>query len=245
MKLALQTFTVRKEGVENLQNMLQNIKEIGYSCVELSRVDPTMENAKIILNSGINVLSLQLKFEVLSGDFENVVAFMKKVNCKVAEISVMRYRCMFLGEKSLLKFCGQINELSKRFNEKGLTLAYHHHDFEFKKINGKDKLQIILENTDNSVKIVSDTYWSKVSKFEPHTVLERISDRLIAVHLRDYQNVDGKISDCAVGQGEIDFYKVVESASKFASYLAVEQKTLTPYIAIKTSLDYIKANLTI
>jgi hypothetical protein len=67
------------------------------------------------------------------------------------------------------------------------------------------------------------------------------------VHLRDIKALGHglkiKTVNCELGQGFNDIPGIIHSAQKGgAKYLALEQKTSSPYKSLKASLDYLKDN---
>lgn len=243
MQIALQTFTIRKEMKENLEVALTKVRAMGYNALELSRIDLTDEVANLILKLGFKVVSIQKTIGYLTKNFDNVVAFMHKVGCELAEVSVMSTPAILFGEPALRVFIKHINALRERFEKEGIITCYHHHDFEFVRSFGKQKLDTLLTHFHPAVGIVSDTYWSKKFGYTPQGVIARIGNRLVGVHMRDHTLVSGSHKDCEVGAGDIDFAAVLESLPTSTRYVAVEQNSPTPYLSIETSLRYIQQTL--
>ena len=85
-----------------------------------------------------------------------------------------------------------------------------------------------------------DTYWTARSGVDPAREIERFGGRLLGVHLRDLTHYAKGLyvmaRDCAIGDGLIDFDRVIPAALGVgAEYMVIEQKTDTPYPEIKKS----------
>jgi sugar phosphate isomerase/epimerase len=239
MKLGVETYTVRKLLNIQFAQTLEDLKAMGIHTVELCKIKMNQEHLSIIKKSGIEVISMLMKMNTLDHQFNKVVAFAKETGCKIVVVSILSFKGILFGEKALLKFSKQLNQLSNRYEKEGITLAYHHHDYEFKRVNQETKLSFILKNTYPKVKIVSDTYWAKRSNKEPHELIKSLGSRLIGLHLRDCR--EDQKSDCDLGSGIIDFKKVFSEASKYAVYGVLEQNTKTPYISLKNSMHHINS----
>jgi len=240
MKIGVQTYTIRKTAKKNLSHALDELLRMGIHQVELARLELNDELSLMLLKKKIEVLSIQMKMNKLVKDFDHVSTFAKKVGCRLVVVSVLSFPAILLGKKSLLKFAKQLNALVHLYKQKGIAVAFHHHHFEFRRIESESKLKFLLNHTVNDLYIVSDTYWSKKSGNEPHEIIEQIGDRLIGVHLRDYMIQENGIPiDCEVGSGLIDFNQVM-LASKHATYAVIEQNTKTEIESIEQSIKYLK-----
>jgi len=242
MKIGVQTYTIRKTAKKNLNNAFDELLRMGIHKVELARLELNEELSFILSKKNFEVLSIQMKMSKLIKDSELISAFSKKVGCPLVIVSVLSLPAILFGKKSLLKFANQLNLLVDLYQQKGIKVAFHHHHFEFKKIKNQTKLNYLLEHTRHDLFIVSDTYWSKKSGYEPQEVIELIGDRLIGVHLRDYLIQKSQVpKDCEVGSGLIDFHQVIV-ASKHATYLVIEQNANKEIESIEKSVRYLKTH---
>ena len=93
------------------------------------------------------------------------------------------------------------------------------------------------------IKFIFDTYWTVKSSYDPIKQVRQFGERLLGIHLRDLK-LNKKFlkvvsSDTEIGNGIIDFNKIIEEAHKVnCSYFVIEQKTKTPYESLKTSYQY-------
>jgi sugar phosphate isomerase/epimerase len=102
----------------------------------------------------------------------------------------------------------------------------------------------ILTKT-KKIMFVHDTYWTARCGIDPVVQIREFGDRLLGLHLRDLsfnkRFLDVLPTDTAVGQGVIDFKRVLSAAAEVGcQYAVIEQKTDTPYEDIKRSLDHLQ-----
>jgi sugar phosphate isomerase/epimerase len=213
---------------------------LGVRNVELARVAFDDVTADLVLDSKLHVVSIQAKFAELYEDFERMTTFLRRVGCDIAVVSVLNLPSILCGKQSVVKFAKALDRLALRYRAEGITLAFHHHDFELKRVRGTIKLDWLLEAS-KEIAFVSDTYWCKKQGFEPRDVAKRIGDRLIGWHLRDYDEMKPKHPDCACGHGAIDFADLLKNAPKTVRYGAIEQNCAQPLVDVKDSLRHLQS----
>lgn len=250
MKFGVQTFTIRKEQKKDfLQSYLPLIK-MNITDLEIARIDFTRENAikikEIIDEYGINPVSIQVKPKYVFFDVDGVVEFCNIVGCKNVVISMLPFKCILGSESEFYRFVNSLDSITETYAKKGITLAYHHHNWEYIKLsNGKTRMQELVSHT-SKIKFVHDTYWTARCGIDPVKQIEIFSDRLLGIHLRDLtfkkRGIDVLSVDTSIGDGVIDFSRVLKAASDVGcGYYVIEQKTKTPYLDIEKSYKYLNS----
>ena len=151
-------------------------------------------------------------------------------------------------------YAEMINTWAKGF--KGYRLLYHHHAQEFRnfpELNGKNGLQILIEETDpEAVVFEVDTFWASGAGADPAQWILKVKNRIPVVHFKDYaidwkaQNTDlGHIAPrfAEIGQGNINWPSVVEACREAGvQWYCVEQDktTLDEFESLKMSIAYMK-----
>lgn len=250
MKFGVQTFTIRKgQKKDFLQSYLPLIK-MNITDLEIARIDFTRENAikikEIIDEYGINPVSIQVKPKYVFFDVDGVVEFCNIVGCKNVVISMLPFKCILGSESEFYRFVNSLDPITETYAKKGITLAYHHHNWEYIKLsNGKTRMQELVSHT-SKIKFVHDTYWTARCGIDPVKQIEIFSDRLLGIHLRDLtfkkRGIDVLSVDTSIGDGVIDFSRVLKAASDVGcGYYVIEQKTKTPYLDIEKSYKYLNS----
>lgn len=246
MNFGVQTFTIRKLQKRDMEASYLPLVEMGILDLEIARIDFNLDNAKkvkaLIDKYGIRPVSIQVKPKYVFGDVEAVVEFCKITGCKNVVISMLPFECI-LGKEE--KFYSFVDSLDKQFDiyaEHGITLAYHHHNWEYIKLsNGKTRMAELLCRTEK-IRFVHDTYWTARCGIDPTRQIREFGKRLLGIHLRDLafkkKLIDVIPHDIAVGEGVIDFSRVIAAAKDVGcEYMVIEQKTDTPYVDIKISYE--------
>lgn len=245
MKIGVQLFTVRKQAQKDLKATLKELADIGLKHVEAARISFSEQDADTFCEAndkyGTTVSAVQIKYHILRDEFSSVRRFLEKTNCNVANISVLPTEYIAASDANLIEFANDVNDLSKKYADIGCRLCYHHHDFEFFKSERGTRLNMLYEFFAPEVKFIIDTYWATRGGFSASELINTFSGRVEGVHLRDYalkRNFFRSSTDCALGDGNINFDNVIKAAAEAgASYAAIEQKTKNPYAELKKSVE--------
>ncbi|MCK7485124.1 MAG: MFS transporter [Bacillus subtilis] len=143
MRLAVQTYTIRHEMKDDIHAALFKLKSLGVEAIELARVPFNYAIAQVVKETGLRVESIQVKFHLLKRHFAHFVRFCKEVDCAIVVVSVLPIPAILGGSKAIARFARQLDELAKRYEEEGISLAFHHHAFEFQTIRGKTQIYVI------------------------------------------------------------------------------------------------------
>jgi len=154
---------------------------------------------------------------------------------------------MSKGADGFKKTASDFNKVAEMAKQSGLKFAYHNHDFEFKKLDNLTGYDVYLQETDkNLVNFEMDLYWVERSGNDPLTLFKKYPGRFPMWHVKDMDKTKPELNT-EVGKGSIDF-KSIFSGAKLAGmqHFFVEHENNyqpDPIGSIKTSCDYIKANL--
>lgn len=242
--IGVQTFTIRHAQKKDIKAAYMPLIKLGIKRYEVARIDFNEKNAlaikELVYKEDIEVVSIQVKPKYVFADPEKIISFCKTVGCKNVVISMLPFRCILGKEKNFYDFLESLDAQYDLYEKSGITLAYHHHNWEYITLsNGKTRMDELLSRTER-IKFVSDTYWTARCGLSPAHQLYEFGERLLGVHLRDLTHTAKGLKvnpkNCAVGEGVINFSAVLRAASDVgAEYLVIEEKTDTPYENIEKS----------
>ncbi len=136
-----------------------------------------------------------------------------------------------------------LNAAGQRFEAAGITLHYHHHDFEFEEVEaGKTGLDILLGKTDPAfVDLCVDIAWVQKGGLDPAQFLLQHQDRVSYLHFKDYA-ADGGWTE--LGRGVVNIRGVVEvlpSLPRIRWVMAEQDKTTRdPLESLAISRRYLR-----
>ena len=269
LPVALQLYTVRDNVAEDFVGTLVKVKEMGYDGVEFAGLyDHSPAQIKHWCDSvGLVALSAHVPFDEMVQDIDKVIADYKAIGCEYIVVPYVSEECHPDGE-NFFNMIEDIKTWGKKAHEAGLTLLYHNHDFEFKKLeNGQCGLDYMYENVPaDYLQTELDQCWVKYAGYDPVEYLQKYSGRSPVVHLKDFYKEGEQEGDPyaligiddgeekkntafefrPVGYGVQDIPAIIEAAKAAGSkWLVVEQDQpsmgKTPLECAETSMEYLKS----
>ncbi|MBO7150156.1 MAG: sugar phosphate isomerase/epimerase [Clostridia bacterium] len=250
MQFGVQTFTVRKAQKKSIRQAYLPLIKLGIKSFEVARIDFSPKNAKALKalteEYGIEITSVQVKPKYVFASPEKIIDFCHQTGCKNVVISMLPFKCILGKEETFYRFLSTLDPMFDVYAKQGITLAYHHHNWEYIKLScGKTRMQELISKT-QKIKFVHDTYWTARSGVDPAAQIEAFGRRLLGIHLRDLafkkRGIGVLASDAAVGDGMLDFASALKAAEAVGcSYYVIEQKTDIPYREIEKSFHALKA----
>ncbi|MEW4290285.1 sugar phosphate isomerase/epimerase family protein [Rossellomorea marisflavi] len=234
--VALQLYTLREEVKKDFKGTLRKVAEMGFDGVELAGHGglDILEVKEALQSCGLQAISSHVPLADLRNDLEKVLE-------DQLELGVKFIVCPYLTEeeRDYALLISDLNAIGERCHEAGLTLCYHHHDFEvLTEYNGRPALASILEET--NVQAELDLYWLTYAGEDPAKWTERYHPPL--VHLKD-MTTDEERFFAELGTGGVDLesaFALGKSAN--IQWWIVEQDAskTSPIESVRKSMDYLK-----
>ncbi len=238
----VQLYTVRDPLRRDLPGTLRRVAEIGFREVELfgpvNPVVPVM--AENLRRYGLAAPAMHAGYEELRDGLDTVVADARTLGagfvvCPSIDAELRR------TADDWKKVCLTLAASGRILRERGVTLAYHNHDFEFVPFpDGATPFGLMVTETDpHDLKLELDVYWAAKAGLDPVRMLSDRRDRVVLVHLKDL-GADGATVE--LGAGGLDFAAIVRTAlAGGVRHLFVEQDdSADPLRSIATSLRFLE-----
>ena len=205
--IGVQLFAVRDLMVADPRGTLAMLSEIGFREVELFGFgdnvfidDPIFGLSATGFRDALDGVGLTAPIAHVSSDFEDISAVAGIASSLGVETLINPMATEFLtvrdGQPIVSGVTGhdQIQSLAMRLNtqgkecvDNGIGFGYHNHHMEFELLGGRPAFDVIAENTDPEfVKFELDLGWVAVSGQDPVEYINRYHDRIIAVHMKDF-----------------------------------------------------------
>lgn len=265
LPIAIQVYSVRNEANADARGTLQQIKDMGYEGVEFAGFcnETPADLKKICEEVGLVPISGHISMDAVL-DIEKTIADYSTLGVKylaLAWLAAERRPGAELWEETRQA----IITFATAAKKAGITFCYHNHDFEFEKIDGKYKLDIMYEEIPaDLLQTELDTCWVNVGGENPADYVRKYAGRAPLVHLKDFvgsksENMYELIGDDKakaeakntfglryVGQGKQDFPSIIKAAEESGTeWLIVEQDSpspdMTPMECAKKSREYLKS----
>ncbi len=248
MILGAQLFTLREytQTEKDLDFSLGKVAEMGYTTVQISAIGPIpAEKVREISDRhGLKIVLTHTDPNRILNDTEAVIREHDVMGCEYIGIGMMppKYRT----PEWLCHFAEDYREPARKIAAAGKLLMYHNHNLEFEKFGGKLVLDTLLESfAPEELGFTLDTFWIQMGGADVCDWLEKLSDRIPCVHLKD-MSVKGMDPIMApVMEGNLNFPKILETLERLGKtkYLLVEQDVCqgSPFDCLKRSYDNLHA----
>ena len=271
LKVGLQLYSVREQMANNMEATLKAVKEMGYDYVEfVDYYGATPKQVKELVDKyELCAVSAHRNPDIIFENPDLQIEYLKTLGIKYSAIPWYTVNEYHENWDGTIETFIKLGELLKK---NGIKLMYHNHDFEFQKING----QYILDKLYNTIpqdlfEPEFDTCWIKYAGADPVEYINRFSNRINVVHLKDFiceklgggpvyeligqdknkttSQQDNGFKFKPVGKGCQDWKPIIEACrNSNAQYVIVEQDQWyddDPLECARFSRAYLKDNFNI
>lgn len=257
--IGIQLYTLREAFSKDVKEVLEHVAKSGYKEVETYGYSSekgffgtsAKDFKKIMNDNGLKAPSGHYDFNSYIKD--NNADFLKaSIEC-ANQLGSEYITVPYLDEKlrsdldGFKRIAQKINEAAVLCKQSGLKLAYHNHDFEFKKFGNQTGYEILLQETDKKlVDFELDLYWVVRSGNDPLELFKANPGRFTMWHVKDMDKSKAEWNT-EIGEGSINF-KAIFAEAKLSGmqHFFVEQETNyspNPMESIKTSWDFVSKQL--
>ncbi len=267
--VALQLYSVRGDLEADFKGTLEKVKAMGYDGVEFAGIFG--QDAATIKGwceeIGLNPISAHVPLKEMLEDCEGTLDTYKEIGVKFVAVPYVDADRR-PGTEGWLPTIEAIQKIGAVAKEKGLTLLYHNHDFEFTKVDGEYGLDMLYRMVPAEyLQTELDTCWVNVGGENPADYIRKYAGRCPVVHLKDFyrETVDAdeplyeligikseekkpkkkNFEFRPVGKGLQDFPAILKASEQSgATWVVVEQDQpsmeKTPMECAEISINYLK-----
>jgi sugar phosphate isomerase/epimerase len=250
---------------------LNALSAMGYREVEILR--EKLDLLPLVYETGLRAPAMHIEAPTITGDWTawKAVPEVAKslpppsygVDAAIADAKKHGIRFLVVsylmpGERTNLDFYRHfikaMNQAGEKCRAAGLELCYHHHGFEFKPLEGKPPMDLLVAGLDaRKVGFEIDVFWVSISGHDPVKVIRNLGPRVRLLHLKDKAKGTANEYDefnvkpeafTEVGSGEVDFKGVIVAAKAAGvahAFVEQDHRPGDPLDSLKKSYDYLKA----
>jgi len=228
-QIAAQLYTCRNllQNPADIAATLARLRKVGYRAVQISGMAPIPEEElnRILDGEGLVCCATHEGSQTILDEPAKVVERLQKLRCKYTAYPFPGG--VDLGSAaSVDEMIAKLDAAGAVLAAAGLTLCYHNHHHEFRKLEGRTIFERIFEKTNPAhVQGEPDTYWVQHGGGDNIAWCRRLKGRLPLIHLKDYVvNSESKPAYCEIGNGNLDFKAIVAAAEESGcEWFIVEQ----------------------
>jgi sugar phosphate isomerase/epimerase len=245
----VQLYTVRKEARADFGTLLQALRQIGLTQIELHPLiftQPATTLRKMIADTGLAVPSTHMS----AADLDSRIDYARQLGVKYVVTMLPNPKPESLEDYRPV--ATRFNAWGKSLHEQNLQLAYLCHNHEFLPQAGSSGFEQIMRNTDPTlVKLEIDIYWLAQAGIDPAAFLHQYRDRVTLLHAKDRlaNSPTSYVDDASaehfteLGKGTIPWQALLTQAQRQGiRYVFLDQdKTEMPVLeSLKQSVGYLQ-----
>ncbi|MGE4320435.1 MAG: sugar phosphate isomerase/epimerase family protein [Acholeplasmataceae bacterium] len=258
MKEVLQLYSLRHflKTEEMIKETLKKVKDMGFDYILLSGIGKFSDDKINFIDQctkelDLKIIGTHIDYNQLKEEFEQTVKYHKQLGCSYVGISAIPDGFDRRSLNDYQAFIFQANQMANRLKEHDLKLVYHHHAFEFAKIDEFLPMDVIMQNMiSENLSVEPDLFWIQFSGLNPLDFIETYKHKIELIQIKDMKvklsNKWVTTAQCApIGEGNMDYKKIISVINRLDfPYLIIEQDEFfdqDPFIEIATSLKHVKA----
>lgn len=208
--LSVQLYTVREALAEDFDGTLGRLAAFGYCAVEPFAYD----RFAVELRSGLSRHGLAAPTAhvgLLQGD--QAALFGLAVELGIGTVIQPRTDPgRWRSAADIRQIAGELNAAADRGAAVGVTVGYHNHHFEFESVEGRFGLEVLADALAPGVVLEVDTYWAYAGGVDVPALLERLGDRVVALHVKDGDGTLDTTQQTPVGAGSLPVWSFLDAA---------------------------------
>ena len=250
-QVAAQLYTVREfcQTASDMAATARKVRAIGYGAVQVSGAGPIPpdEIARIMAGEGLIICATHEPANVILDQTEKAIEKLQLLGCRRTAYPYPS-GVDFGDARSITTLVDKLDAAGAKFRAAGLILGYHNHDLEFREFQGATVLDYIYAHTDPQNLVAElDIYWVHCGGGDSVEWCRKLRGRLPFMHIKDCTiTAEHKPTFAEIGRGTLPFKRIIAEAERSGcEWFIVEQDTCPgdPFVSLRMSFDYIKANL--
>lgn len=247
-RIGAQLFTVRDftKTIEDFDETCRKIHDIGYQIVQISGTNLKADEMKTVLDKyNLQVVTTHRGFEGFLNNLDEIIVYNQTLGCRLCGIGSMPWEIR-ANPEAVSQFIKDADKVSKELKQAGMLFGYHHHSFEFAKLDGVRVIDHLIKETDpEAFLFIADTYWLQVGGVNPADFITGLGERAMAIHFKDLcinPKKDFAQEMAEVGEGNLDWDAIICACQKAgAKWALVEQDICNgdPFQSLKISYDFL------
>ncbi len=236
--VGLELYSLREQCKTDLAGMIAAVSKIGYKGVEFAGYHghSAAELRKMLDDNGIVACGTHTPYEsVLKDKLQETIEFNRTIRNKFLIVPSMRAE----SKEAWMEKARLFNDLAQQVKAEGMSIGYHAHAHDFKKIEGETSWDIFAQHTHKEVILQLDTGNASDGGADVLAVLRKHPGRTRSIHVKPF----GGGPEDVIGQDKLDWkaiFAFCETTGKTDWYVIEHESSKDPLETVKRSFEAMK-----
>lgn len=210
--LSVQLYSVRTPLAVDFPGTLTRLREIGFTRVEPFGMLDCAAALKIgFADNGLTAPSTHQS--LIDVDLDQVFTTAAELGIGTV-IHPFTPPDQWTSRDDVERAAAVLNAATEKSAAHGIRVAYHNHDWELRLlIDGRTSLEVLLDLVEPSVMLEVDTYWAAVGGQDVPALLDRLGDRVVALHLKDGPLTGVTADQLPLGSGDLPAAEILAATT--------------------------------
>jgi sugar phosphate isomerase/epimerase len=230
--LSVQLYTVRSALAADPDATLARLAALGFRLVEPFAL---LEN-RDALREGLprhGLIAPTTHADILGPDRDAVFAAAGELGIGTV-IQAWTEPAQWVAANGIARIATALDEAARVAADLGLRVGYHNHEFELAtRIDGRHALEVFAGRLHPDVVLEVDTWWAHIGGADVPRLLDRLGERVVALHLKDGDGSGGGHVQVPLGQGVLPVREIVAAAPNALRVLELDDTAGDLFEAIR------------
>ena len=245
---AVQLYSLRDAG--DFDTQLALVREAGFEAVEsvaAHGLAPAAFAGRVAAH-GLRVASMHVALTLLENDFVTIVEACRASGCPLVVMPWLPMGERPSGGAGWTALGRRLAALGDSLRSAGLRLAYHNHEWEFLRHDGRLALEWLLDaTTPEQLGWEADLGWIYRAGADGAHWLQRYADRLVAMHVKDVAPNGSAVDEdgwAAPGQGVLPWAQwLPQAAGRVPLYILEHDRPAEPRALLQAGRAFMRERL--
>jgi len=237
--LSVQLYTVRNALAEDFDGTLAQIAGFGFTQVEPFAFVNHLDGLRKLGDHGLSAPTTHVG--LLAGDQDAIFTAAQELGIATVidpHVPVDRWQTA----ADIEQIAAELNAAAEKAAGYGLKVGYHNHAFELESvIEGKHGLEILADNLAPEVGLEVDTYWAYAGGADVPALLQRLGDRVFALHVKDGDGSKDNKKQVAVGSGSLPVWDFIDAKPDALRVVELDDSSGDLLTAVRDSRAFLSA----
>jgi len=232
--LAVQLYCVRDDVAKDVPSTLAAIAKIGYNAIETAGLFTTPVDvwAKSLADNGLQNVGAHIGMHTLLGDaFNATIDTYLEIGCKRLIVPGLggEYTSSLDGFRLA---CSRMNEIAERAKPFGVSVAFHNHASEFRPVENKIPMMLMLKCLTSAVEMQWDLGNTESGGYDCIRCVASTPGRVKTPHAKPFKKDDPA---ALIGEDSINWELAVKTCVEVggAEWFVIEYENTSKYPAIE------------